>query len=332
MIAPIVGQRRRDAKALPSETSALGTARSRANHRIAFLGHLLVFGGMLPFLLIVAGFLPTVIVAFAWGTLLVAHGWFFVIAPPLRDRLIAAEIEQHVESSVAKERRALGGEHARAMHRLSASVAHEIRNPITAARSLVQQIGEDPCSPKNEEYARVAVEELDRVERSIASLLRFAREEELSMTDVRLAAVVDSALSSLRDRLDGVDVRREHAADDALQGDAEALRRVVVNLVTNAIDAIAERVPAHPRIWISTGHDLAGTEVWLRVRDNGIGIDAEEADAIFDPLRTGKEHGTGIGLAVTRKLVEAHGGRVEVVLGLAEGSELLVTLPKAVAT
>ena len=66
---------------------------------------------------------------------------------------------------------------ARALSELSASIAHEIRNPITAAKSLVQQIRESPAAPENAEYARVAVEELDRVERSISHLLRYAREE-----------------------------------------------------------------------------------------------------------------------------------------------------------
>jgi signal transduction histidine kinase len=305
----------------------LVVARRRATHRVVFIGHLLVFGGVVMLLLVVAGFVPALVVGLAWGILLVAHGYFFVVMPGLRERLIADEIARRVETSVGRERRSLGEEHAKAMHRLSASVAHEIRNPITAAKSLVQQIGEDPTSARNVELARVAVEELDRVERSIASLLRYAREEELEMTEVRLTPIVDSALATLRDRLDGVDVRRENAEDDALRGDAEALRRVVINLVTNALDAIAERAPAVPRISIATGGSLAGTELWLRVRDNGTGIDAADA-AVFDPFRTSKPGGTGLGLAITKKLVEAHGGTVEIVAGVAEGSELLVTLPR----
>ncbi len=330
MIALAVGEkRRRRAREAGPESAALATARRRANHRVAFLGHVLVFIGMVPFLLVVAGFLPAFIVGLAWGTLVAAHGYFFVLGPELRERFIADEIERRVTTSVVSERRSLGEEHARAMHRLSASVAHEIRNPITAAKSLVQQISEDPRSEKNVEYARVAVEELDRVERSIASLLRYARAEELSMTDVRLASVVDSALSSLRDKLDGVAVKREHAEDDGLRGDAEALRRVVINLVTNALDAIEERAPESPEIAIATGHSLAGTEMWLRVRDNGTGLDGADAEAMFDPLRTTKEGGTGLGLAITRKLVEAHGGRIEVVAGLVEGCEMIVTLPRA---
>lgn len=309
-------------------SDVLAVARRRATHRVVLLGHLLVFASVLALLLVVAGLVPAFVVGLAWGTLVLAHGYFFVVMPELRERLIADEIARHVETSVGRERRSLGEEHARAMYRLSASVAHEIRNPITAAKSLVQQIGEDPNAPRNAELARVAVEELDRVERSIASLLRYAREEELVMRDVHLRPIVESALATLQDRLEGVEVKLDHDGDDALRGDVEALRRVVINLVSNALDAIEERAPAAPHIAVSTGRSLAGTEVWLRVRDNGTGIGDVDAAAVFDPFRTSKPGGTGLGLAITKKLVEAHGGTIEVVRGVGEGSELLVTLPR----
>ena len=80
---------------------------------------------------------------------------------------------------VSRNRRELEDRHARNLEHLSASIAHEIRNPITAAKSLLQQMGEDPHSHENVEYAHVALQELERVERSISHLLRYARDEEL---------------------------------------------------------------------------------------------------------------------------------------------------------
>ena len=89
---------------------------------------------------------------------------------------------------MSRERRVLEGRHVRSLEDLSAQVAHEIRNPITAAKSLVQQMGEDPTSAENVGYAKVALEELDRVERSVAHLLRYAREEDLRLAEVSLGS------------------------------------------------------------------------------------------------------------------------------------------------
>jgi len=95
----------------------------------------------------------------------------------------------------------LRGEHARNLEELSASIAHEIRNPITAAKSLVQQLGEDPGSAENVEYANIALQELDRVEKSISHLLRYAREEEMNPRPMKLADAIESALETVRERL-----------------------------------------------------------------------------------------------------------------------------------
>lgn len=314
------------ARSVSSTPDRLKRARKRANRRIGFLGHLVVFLATNLLVLATAGFFAALILALSWGIGLAAHGFFAVVAPELRDRWVDDEVGRQVHTSVTAERRALGEEHVRDMYRLSASVAHEIRNPITAAKSLVQQMGEDPDNEQNVEYARVAIAELDRVERSISHLLRFAREEPLTMADVRLNEVVASALDSFADRLHGVTVERDLTVDDAMRGDAEALRRVVINLVGNALDAIAQAAPSVPRLRIGTGHSLDGHELWLRVGDNGGGIDADD-DLIFSPFHTSKDGGTGLGLAITKKLVEAHGGRVEIAT-VSEGSELIVTFAR----
>jgi signal transduction histidine kinase len=328
MMALTMGSRARTAELADTERHALvKRARRRANHRIAFLAHLVVYGGVLLLLLVAASFLVMTVVGISWGIGVAIHGFFAVMAPELRERWVADEVSRTVESSVVSARRTLGAEHARAMHQLSASVAHEIRNPITAAKSLVQQMGEDPRAEENVEFARVAIEELDRVERSIARLLRYAREEELTMAAMRLNPVIQSAVESFRDRLAGVDLRCTLVDSDELCGDAEALRRVIINLLGNALDAVEERAPAVPCIEIATGHDLAHRELWLRVADNGGGIAADDADAVFDLFHTSKEGGTGLGLAITKKLVEAHGGNIEVTPGRAEGTEIVVTLP-----
>ncbi len=265
--------------------------------------------------------------------------------PQLHARFLKEEVERRVKTHVSSERRHLEGEHHRSLEQLSASIAHEIRNPITAAKSLVQQIGEDPGSSDREEYARVAVAELERVERSISHLLRFAREEETRLEEIELTDVVESALVTFRDRAErrGIEIVRGYASPDvdqrisALEGDAEQLRRVVINLVGNAIDAFeapdlasgdADRTLEGREIRVSIGENLAGDEVWLRVADNGRGIDPAARERIFDPFFTSREEGTGLGLALCRKIVDNHAGSIDVVSEPGEGTAFVLTFPR----
>jgi signal transduction histidine kinase len=161
-------------------------------------------------------------------------------------------------------------------------------------------------------------------------LLRYAREEDLQMSSIRIADVVDGSLETLRDRLrkSGVEVRRRVHADGELEGDPEQLRRVVVNLVGNALDALEESATPEPVVEIETGENLAGSEVWVRVRDNGPGIPPDIQERVFRPFFTSKESGTGLGLPLTRKVVEGHNGTIELTSVPGEGVEFVVTLPK----
>jgi signal transduction histidine kinase len=322
-------ERRRRRDALTPEQRTLHEARRAANRTIGFLAHAIPYATVCFGLLIAAGLRPALIVAAFWGIAVAIHGFFALVVPGLRERLVETEVERRVSSDVSQQRRSLEDEHARRLEELSASIAHEIRNPITAARSLVQQMGEDAHSPDNVEYAKVALDELQRVERSVSHLLRFAREEDLELAELELAPVVEAALETLRERLRASDARVEVdvPAGSRLRADAEKLRRVLLNLVTNALDACeASGVP--PRVRIEAGENLAGSHVWLRVRDEGPGIEPERLARIFDPFYTSKSGGTGLGLAITKKLVVAHGGSIEAHSTPGRGAEFLISLPR----
>lgn len=318
------------ASALPSRRAEgrRTAARKRANAVIGFLGHLIVYllGSLLLFVL--AGFFAGVVVFIAWGIGVACHGFFGVVAPALRETWIRRELARHTEESDA-ERAASESRHARSLSELSASIAHEIRNPITAAKSLVQQIAEAPKAAENAEYAAVAVGELDRVERAIAHLLRFAREEPRRVTRVRLAGAIDSALELLAPRIaeHGVRVEKTVAEAGQVDGDEEQIRRVIANIVGNAIDAMVEAKVAAPRIVIEAGRNLAETEAWIRIRDSGPGIPDAVLSKIFTPFYTTKSSGTGLGLPLSRKMIEEHGGSLEARSEAGQGAEFLITLP-----
>jgi signal transduction histidine kinase len=314
---------------LSPEERALRAAHAAAERKTQLAGDVLWFLGVTTLLLIFITPIG-VIVLFLWGLKVAKEVYRLEIEPRLRKHFVEQEVEKQVRASLSQQRLALEGEHARSLERLSASIAHEIRNPITAAKSLVQQMGETPTAQENVDYARVALEELDRVERSVSHLLRFAREEEGDMVEVRMSDVVESTLESFRDRAQRSGIAIEHRidCDGVMIGNAEQLRRVLINRLGNAIDAFDDSGSPVPRIDVHMGENLAGSEVWVQIKDNGPGIDRDSLAKMWSPFYTSKTNGTGLGLAICKKLVDAHGGTIEVSSEPGAGAEFLLTFPK----
>jgi signal transduction histidine kinase len=314
---------------LSPEERALRAAEREATRKAEQAGELIKFGVVTVLLLI---FLPPIglVVLLCGGAKHFKAVYRLWLEPRMRERYLREEVDKRVHAHLSGERQALESVHAHSMEELSARVAHEIRNPITAAKSLVQQMEEEPTAPENVEYARVALEELSRVERSVSHLLRFARDEELRMGPVRLADVVDSALETFRDRAarSHIELVREIDGQGQIRGDAEKLRRVLINLVSNAIDAIDGSGRQGGRVAVGVGENLAGTEVWLRVADDGPGLDAEALSKIWSPFFTSKANGTGLGLPIVRKLIEAHGGSIEAAARPGGGAEFVAVFPR----
>lgn len=304
-------------------------ARRAAEHKVSLYREAVKLALIVVPLLVFIPFVGVLVLIFG-GMKLGRKFYSVMVEPGLRRRIIHEEVSKRVQVSVQQERGELEGEHARSLEELSASIAHEIRNPITAAKSLVQQMEEEPSDPDNVEYARVALGELQRVEKSISHLLKFARDEDVRMRSVRMVDVLDSALETFRDRhaRAGVEIVRQFDTPGQMLGDADKLRRIFINLVGNAIDAMEQAGTPSPTIEISMGENLAGTEVWVRIVDNGPGIDDEVTQKIFSPFFTSKEGGTGLGLAITKKLVEAHNGTIELQSEPGSGTEFVVTFPK----
>jgi len=300
---------------------------------IGFVAHLIVYVLICLLLLVTAGLYPMVIVAIAWGIGLAMHGFFTMAVPSLWG---GSQKTPRAELGSAPARRAPvadEAQRARSLEELSAAIAHEIRNPITAAKSLVQLIAEDPSAAENAEHARVAIEELDRVERSIAHLLRFAREEPFEPVELDVNELIESAIDLVQDRADRQRVRIERDIErlPSAYADGQQLRKVLANLLGNALEAHAEFKGADPFVRISAGQNLAGDELWMRVRDNGPGIPAALTAKVFRPFYTSKPGGTGLGLALAHKVLLRHGGSIELVSHTGQGAELLLTLPRRAA-
>jgi signal transduction histidine kinase len=309
-----------------SESEALARARRRAAAEAGFYGHLLHYLGWITLLALINLFTSSypwfIWPALGWGIGVFSHYMAVFGSRMLKERYF----DRAVERELRRERATMQTEKQASIDELSSSIAHEIRNPIAAAKSLVQQMGEDPTSVENVEYARVALAELDRVEHRVSHLLRYAKEEDYQFALVNLASVVDSALTQLRAKLDAakVAVSRNYIAGPTVQADAEKLRQVFANVLDNAIDALGT-IPEGRRIDLFLENGDRGATV--RLRDNGCGIPPDKIDRIFNPFFTTKEKGTGLGMAISKKIVEAHQGSIDVKSEVGRGTEFRITLP-----
>jgi signal transduction histidine kinase len=325
-----------------AERQAYRRARRRAAAEAGFYVHLMWYGlviGLLFWINVLTGssYLWFLWPAGFWGFGVISHytavfGWRWI-----HQRVFVPAIEREVQREVQQEKEVLRTEKQASLDELTASFAHEIRNPIAAARSLVQQMGEDPTSTENVEYARVALDELARVERSVSHLLKFAKEEDYHFENVNLASVLDGALLQMRAKLEAnaVTVSRSYLNGPVVRVDSDKLRQVFSNIIDNAIDAMAE-VKGGRRIELAiqsvTGQNGRTGMGMVRLRDNGCGIPDDCITKIFNPFYTSKPNGTGLGLGIAKKVLDAHRGTIEVSSRAGEGTEFQVSIPLAEPT
>ncbi len=230
--------------------------------------------------------------------------------------------------TIAVERSLAHSEKLAAIGETAARIAHEIRNPVTAARSLAQQLLRDAASAPDAEAAELITVELGRVERQVANLLRFARREELRLEPVDLGALATATIANLRPSLDaaGVSVALDTPTGVVARADREKVRQVLINLIENARDALAD---ASGRRELAVGISGANGTATIVVRDSGPGVPADALPRLFEPFFSLKPQGTGLGLAIVRRTIDAHGGRITVAPGEPCGLVVCVELPRA---
>jgi len=271
----------------------------------------------------------------AWGHLVVGHRQLestfqdddlVTVSSFARELALLLDAADLVAQTRAVERALAHAEKLAAVGEAAARIAHDVRNPVTAARSLAQQLVAEPDDPYRDEH-RLILGELDRVERHVAALLRFSRRDDPSLGAVQLAAVVRDALGPLAPHLadDDVALTLDVADGAVVRGDADALRNVVVNLIENARDAL--RGAAGPRR-LHVALEVDDRQVRLRVHDSGPGVPPDALARLFEPFFSLKPNGTGLGLAIAKRAVEAHGGSVRARRGAEGGLEIAIELPR----
>ena len=196
-----------------------------------------------------------------------------------------------------------------ALGELSAGMAHEIRNPLGSIRGTAEILRDGiPETDPRSEFATILIQEVDRLNRVVQDFLEFARPAESDRKAVDLNALLQELLVLTRQpaRSGNVQVEFLPGTIPLVQADREQLRQAFLNLVLNAFQAM----PNGGKLTIDSGVDEQ--QVRLRFCDSGVGIPAANLTRIFNPFFTTRSAGTGLGLSIVHRIVQGHGGRIDV--------------------
>lgn len=248
---------------------------------------------------------------------------------------MARNLELNRDMNQKLQQQLIQAEKLSAAGQLISSVAHELNNPLAAISGYIQNALHEVCPPQmREDLARV-YKNVFRCRKIVDNLLFFVRQSGHERKRVDLNAAVDAALELLDYRLvktEDVRVEKALAASPVdIVGDFQQVVQVLVNLISNACDAMHEvvRYPEGKRLQIRTAND--GQRALIEIEDNGGGIAPELRETIFQPFFTTKEagHGTGLGLPICRQIIREHGGEIDVESASGRGSVFRVALPVA---
>jgi signal transduction histidine kinase len=258
----------------------------------------------------------------------------FQIAGGLIDRdtyVVARDLAARVALAVERAQAVSELEDARrlaALGQFAAAIAHDIRTPLTSISLNVQILQRRlELSADDREHFEIALEELARLDRSVAEILDFAKPVKLAPQPIDVAELIEATTRGLGPVLSekGVALRSEPPGTlPAVQGDPQHLRQVLVNLVGNAAEASAPGTEVTVR-----ARPADTTRVAIEIEDRGRGIAAGDLERIFEPFFTTRPDGTGLGLAICHKVVRAHGGDIQVRSTVGQGSTFTILLPAA---
>lgn len=209
---------------------------------------------------------------------------------------------------------------------LAAGIAHEINSPLTGAMHSVKALAKESLPPpKRDRYLKVAGDSLDRIRRAVSQLLDYSAVHAPNFSEFDLSRLVGDTLELLDYQIGKNGIWIENGLPPMLiRGDAHRLEQVLVNVMMNAIAAM----PGGGRLEFT--HFCDGASLTLIIADTGEGIPEENLGRIFEPFFTTKEYGkgTGLGLAVCRKIIEQHGGAISVSSRAGEGATFFISLPR----
>jgi two-component system sensor histidine kinase PilS (NtrC family) len=234
---------------------------------------------------------------------------------------------QDLSSIKQMEQRMRQADRLAAVGRLSANMAHEIRNPLASISGAVEALARDlPPDHTRGQLVEIVLRESARLNQIVGDFLEYARPAPMVPLDINMAEILDEVLLLIEHRTlpANLKVAREYGDTLATRADPQRLRQAVWNLCLNAVQAMPDggelRVGARPL-------RERGGRIQISITDTGQGIADGDLPHIFEPFFSTKPEGSGIGLALVYRVVEEHGGSIEVRSRVGEGTTFILTLP-----
>ncbi len=233
--------------------------------------------------------------------------------------------KEHLQEKLAQ------AEKLSAIGRLTQNIAHEIRNPLTSVGGFVRRLEREVADgTKAKEYAGLILSDVGRLEIILKNVLTFSSEEKPRLEEHDIHVVIDKALSTydqiLRER--SIRVRRSYGDLSGIQLDQGQVQEAIENIISNAIHAM----PGGGTLTIQTARELVRDDPYITVKitDTGEGIPQDRLGMIFEPFSTADETGivTKLGLPISRKIIEDHGGFITVESGLGKGAAFSLYFPQ----
>ena len=249
---------------------------------------------------------------------------FLGLVSSLAIALLTALLLRVNAQQLALERRLSRSENLAAMGRLTATLAHEIKNPLAIIRGSAKRLGK--LEPEAQRMSDSVIEEVDRLTRTVGRYLQFARGEATPGETGDVAAALAATLALIEGEVNARHctlVREGDWSATRVPLDGESLKQVFLNLLLNALEASPEGGE------VRAGLERRGDHVLVRVCDSGPGLPAEVLARLGEPFYTPKAKGTGLGLFLSRRLVQTAGGELSATTRAGGGAELVVRLPLA---
>ena len=250
-------------------------------------------------------------------------------------RLLATTFNSMTDAIERFQREATQRERLSSLGRLSTVVAHEIRNPLMIIKTSLRALRREDARPERvQAAARDIDEEITRLNRIVAEVLDFARPIKFDLAPADLNALARDAVHAAEAAAgcSGIRLTLDPSIGTATL-DAQRLRQALVNIIDNAIQAVGDAVPPGDAQAIAVRTTrVDDRRAAITVSDTGSGIPDEDLPRVFDPFFTTRRTGTGIGLAISRNIIEGLGGRITVASERGRGTEVRIELPLHAAT
>ncbi len=223
--------------------------------------------------------------------------------------------------------------------KLSAGMAHEIKNPLVTIKTFTQLLPERfDDKDFRENFCQLMAHEVKRIDSIVSQMLNFARPAEPKIEKLRLHDILSGSLSLIMPRSDqkGVTITRKFdASKDAILGDSNQLEQALINFYINSIDAMEQGGELTVATQIVEGKKQAPPRqgaranewVQISIKDTGIGIKNEDISRVFEPFFTSKSHGTGLGLSIAQAIISEHQGTIKLESVLNAGTTFHIVLP-----